>query len=658
MSGSRAPEDAAVERRVGMLDGRSFCDTIEEKRRRHTLRIEQMLDHISLETDPPLAAEESTRSRIARALDMKKALRLVWESGPGWTIGNLALVVMQGVLPLASLYLMKLVVDSAAAAFDAPDPRAAFGRVALYIGLTGAVAVLSAVARSVSTLISEAQGIAVTDRVQDIIHAKSVEMDLEYYENSKYYDTMHRAQQEAPYRPTRILNGLMQVGQNSISLAAVAGLLISLNWVVAVILVLTAVPGVVVRLRYASGLYRWQRSRTPTERLSWYFHWLLTRDSHAKEIRLFDLGSLFKDRYRDLRKRLREERLSMASRRSLGELGAQTLAALGMFGSFAFIAYRTVLGALTIGDLVMYYQAFQRGQGFIRDLLGGLAGLYEDNLFLSNLYEFLDLKPRVLQPSRPLAVARPMQKGIVFDHVSFAYPGSPRTALDDINLTIRPGEVVALVGENGSGKTTLVKLLCRLYDPNKGGILLDGVDLRALDLTELRSQISVIFQDYARYNLSARENIWFGNVAVPPDEARIVGAARDAGADAVISRLPLGYDTTLGKWFEEGEELSIGEWQKVALARAFMRDAQVIVLDEPTSAMDAKAEYEVFNRFRELVRRRAAVLISHRFSTVRMADTIYVLDGGRIIEGGSHADLMRLGGTYARLFEIQAQHYR
>ena len=602
--------------------------------------------------------KHSPEFSMRNVLHLDRALRLVWQSGSGWTIASLALVLVQGVLPLASLYLMKLVVDAVTAGLTATDKGAAFSQVGFLIILTALVSLITSATGSAASFVSEAQGLNVTDRVQDIIHAKSIEADLEYYENSQYYDTLHRAQQEAPYRPTRILNGLLQVGQNLISLVAMVGLLVSLHWGVAIALFITAIPNVLVRLKYAKTMYKWSRGRTPAERLAWYFDWMLTRDSHAKEVRLFDLGTLFRTRYRELRKQLRQERLRIASRRSLADLGAQVVAMLGVFGSYAFIAYRTVHGMVTLGDLVMYYQAFQRGQGFLKDVLGGMAGLYEDSLFLSNLYEFLDLKRKVVEPARPQPVPRPMRSGIVFDHVQFRYPESSRSILENINFSIRPGEVVALVGENGSGKTTLVKLLCRLYDPGEGRITLDGIDLREFETTALRREMSVIFQDYAHYNLTARENIWFGNAALPADEAAIAEAARQAGADQLIKRLPLGYDTVLGKWFENGEELSIGEWQKVALARAFLRDAQIIVLDEPTSAMDAKAEYEVFERFRALLRGKAAILISHRFSTVRMADNIYVLDGGRIIEGGTHADLIRLNGTYARLFETQAKHYR
>ncbi|MBM3166612.1 MAG: ABC transporter ATP-binding protein [Chloroflexi bacterium] len=601
---------------------------------------------------------ESVRLRIQRALQLKRAVRLVWRSGPGWTMASLALLVVQGVLPLLSLYLMKLVVDAVTTGLATPDKGVAFRQVALLIGLMGAVTLVGALCRSLAGLVSEAQAQVVTDYISDILHAKSIEVDLEYYESSQYYDTLHRAQQEAPYRPTRIVNGLAQVGQSGISLLAMAALLFSFHWGVAAILFAAVVPGVLVRLRYAGKMYRWQRQRTPAERRAWYFHWLLTGDVQAKEVRLFDLGSLFMRRFRDLRQQLRRERLEITTRRSVAELVTQASATLAVFGSYAFIAYRAVQGTITLGDLVMYYQAFQRGQGFLQEMLGGLAGLYEDNLFLSNLYEFLDLKPKVVEPHHPRPVPQPLQTGIVFDHVSFQYPTGTREVLEDITLTIRPGEHIALVGENGAGKTTLIKLLCRLYDPTEGIITLDGLDLRQFATAALRREISVIFQDYARYHLTARENIWFGDVDLPPDDERIIAAARDSGADGVITGLPQGYETTLGKWFEDGEELSIGEWQKVALARAFLRAAQIIVLDEPTSALDAQAEYEVFKKFRQLAEGRTAILISHRFSTVRLADYIYVLEDGRISESGTHDELVRCGGMYAHLFETQAQYYR
>ncbi len=456
-----------------------------------------------------------------------------------------------------------------------------------------------------------------------------------------------------------IVNGLLRLGQNAISLVAVAGLLLAFNWGIAVVLFAGVIPGVLVRLKFAGKQYRWQRKRTQTERKAHYFNQVLTGDTHAKEMRLFGLSRIFMERFQGLRKTLRREKLGLARQRALADFGAQAGATIAVFGAFGYIAFRTVQGTITIGDMVMYYQAFQRGLGFLQEVLGGLSDLYENNLFLSNLYEFLELEPRVKKPAEPVSVPTPLEKGIVFDGVEFQYPGANSKVLRDISFVIQPGEVVALVGENGSGKTTLIKLLCRLYDPAKGAITWDGCDLKSFDPDVLRKQVSVIFQDYVKYHLPVRENIWLGNTELPEnDDTAIDAAARKSGAHRVVARLPRGYDTMLGKWFEDGVELSIGEWQMVALARAFLRDAQMIVLDEPTSSLDARAEYEVFEKFKQLLDGRTAILISHRFSTVRMADRIFVLNGGRITEAGTHAELMELGGQYAELYEKKARNYR
>ncbi len=601
---------------------------------------------------------DSLGEKVRHILRLDRAVRFVWEAGPKWTVVSLGLVVLQGLLPLLALYLMKLIVDAVTSALSAPDRVAAFQHVAVLIGVAAAVALLNALCQSVAGVAREAQAQAATDHVYDILHAKSIAVDLEYYENPQYFDTLHRAQREGPYRPTQIVNGFVQLGQSGISLVAVSGLLVSFHWGVALALFAAVIPGVLVRLRYSGKMYRWQRGQTPTERKAVYFNWLLTGHTHAKEIRLFDLGNLFVRRFSGLREKLREERLQIARKRSVADLVAQAGATLVVFVCFGLIAYRTIYGIITLGDMVMYFGAFQRGLGYLRDILGGLADLYENNLFLLNLYEFLDLEPKVKESLHAKPVPRPMREGIAFEHVTFRYPTGSREVLKDVSLSIKPGEVVALVGENGSGKTTLIKLLCRLYDSVSGGISLDGINLSQFDTTALRREISVIFQDYAQYYTTVRENIWFGNAELAPDEERIKAAAHYAGADSLIARLPKGYETMLGKWFEDGEELSVGEWQKVALARAFLRDAQIIVLDEPTSSLDAKTEYEVFKRFGELLRGRTAILISHRFSTVRMADRIFVLEAGKVVEGGSHDALIGQGGKYARLFEQQAQHYR
>ena len=596
--------------------------------------------------------------KIRQALHLRRAIHLVWQSSPGWTLASIVLLVLQGILPLLSLYLTKLMVDAVSTGLTTTDKAAVLGHVMRLVVLAGVVALAGNSCSSLVKLVSVAQTQLVTDRVHNILQVKSVEVDLEYYENAEYYNALHLAQAEAPYRPTTILNGLIQVGQSGISLVAIALLLFSLHWAIAAALFTAAIPGLVVRLKYSRKLYRKQREWTSQERRADYFNWMLTTTSYAKEIRLFDLGSLFQKRFRDLRSSIRREKITLATRTFIAEWAIQASATLAVFGACGFIAYQTLQGVITLGSLVMYYQAFQRGQGALQEMLSSLASLYENSLFLSHLYEFLDLKRTVAEPLHPQVFPVPLQIGIQFEQVQFRYPNSTRPLIEDISLTIRAGETVALVGENGAGKTTLIKLLCRLYDPTSGRIMVDGIDLRQFKTTDLRQEISVVFQDYAHYNLTARENIEFGDVNRLSDRDEVRIAAKRAGVDKAIASLPYGYDTTLGREFEEGEELSIGEWQKVALARAFLRQSQIIVLDEPTSALDAKAEHQVFEQFRKLTQGRTAILISHRLSSIKLADRIYVLKDGTIVESGTHNELVQLNGHYAHMFEIQAQYYR
>lgn len=553
---------------------------------------------------------------------------------------------------------MKLIVDYVNAGV-ASAGEGDFGRVLILVALAGSIAVFTVFSQSVSKVVNEAQSAIVSDRVQELLNAKSVEVDLEYYENSEYYETLHRAQREAPFRPMMIINGLFQSGRSFISLTTMAALLLSFNWVAALILAFAALPATFVQYKYSSKNYLMQCSITPKERRAWYFNGLLTSIKYAKEIRLLGLGQLFMSRYRDLRQQIREERLSLTLRRSAAESASQAVASAIVFGTFAFIAHEAFNGIITIGDMLMYFGAIQQGQSFLNSFIISLVGLYENNLFLTAFYEFLNLKPKVEEPSNPRPFPRPIKSKIRFEHVGFSYPNTSRTVLNDIDLEILPGQIVALVGENGSGKTTLIKLLCRLYDPLEGFIKIDGIDLRDFKTYDLRQEISAVLQDYASYHLKARENIWLGNVDMPEDINQIVHAAECAGIDEVIKRLTRGYDTILGREFEkDGTELSIGEWQKVALARAFFRDSQLIILDEPTSSLDPKAEEKIFNKFKQLIAGKMAIIISHRLSSVRIADRIYYIKEGRVTEYGTHQELMDQGKEYAQLFEIQANHYR
>ncbi len=585
-------------------------------------------------------------------------MSLVWKSAPGWMVLNGLLVIVQGLLPLAGLYLMRQIVDTVTAGINSADPQNTFRQVLFWLIMAAAVGILTALARSLGEISSQAQAQYLTDYVSDVLHDKSIAVDLAYYEDTSYYDTLHRAQAEAPYRPASVLNGLMTLIQNTISLAGVVGLFLLLTPLVGIVMVVVALPGALVRLYYSRIRYRFEEKHAPIERRSRYYNWLMVSDHHAKELRLFNLGNLFKMRFQDLRQDLRKGRLAITRNRATADWIFQTLGVLAIFFTLGFAAYQAILGSISVGDLFAIYMGFQIGLNSLQSILSSLAGLYEDQLFLTHFYQFMELEPTIITPDHPVALKPNLVQGIHVENVNFSYPNSARKVLNNIQFTLEPGKVVALVGANGSGKTTLIKLLCRLYDPETGSITIDGIDLRQVDPIQWRKKISVVFQDYVHYQLTALENIWIGNTESVVNNDAIQAAAVKSGADSFIQQLPQGYTTHLGTWFEDGKELSGGEWQKIALARAFYRDSDIIVLDEPTSSLDPLAEAELFQHFRYLIEGKSAILISHRFSTVQMADYIYVMDKGKIIEQGTHHELLDIHGAYEKFFSAQAQFYR
>lgn len=596
----------------------------------------------------------SIKNKIRNALRIDRAFILVWKASRKWTVLSIILTVIQGIIPLLTLYVMKLIVDTIAYAVQSGDATGSFRRAMYLIIAATIIAVAQAAIRLIGGYVSEAQGAIVTDYVSSRLHEKSIDLDLAYYENPEYYDTLHRAQREGPYRPTKIVNGLTQSLQNAVSLVTMVGLLFMFHWGVGVLLFVSTIPGLFVQVIHARKRFEWQKKRTDSERRAAYLNSILTVESYAKEIRLFDLGAFFSSSFDTLRTMLRSEKLNLSRKRGVAEFFAHLFAAAILMGCLLLITIRAINGAITVGDMVMFYQAFQRGIGYLKDLLTNIAALYEDNMFVAYFFEFLDIGNQIVDPPLPVNVPDKFTKGISFNHVSFRYPGERDAVLEDVSLTIRPGEVVALVGANGAGKSTLVKLLCRLYDPQQGAITVEGTDLRCFALKDLRRQISVVFQDYAKYFLTVKENIRLGDISIAEDSAKIREAAVKSNADDFIQKLPHGYDTTLGRWFYSGEELSLGEWQKLVLARAFLRESQLIILDEPTSSLDVNTEYHLYMKFRELIAGHSALLISHRFSTVRMADRIYVVDGGRIAEKGTHRELMSLQGIYAGMYTKQA----
>ena len=586
------------------------------------------------------------------------ALSLVWESSPSLAVASIVVRLVQGLLPLVVLYLTKLLIDTVTEALKTPTADPSLTGILMILGGIAGVAAVTAMLNALGGLLSRTQAQIVTDHMYALLQAKSVEVDLEYYENAQYQDTLHRAQQEAPYRPTAILNAVLQLGQNAISLIAMGAVLWWLHWGVIPILTVAAVPYLIVRLQQSNRLFVWERERTPLERKAWYVHMLLTQAGAAKEVRLFDLGARLRQWFLDARSVLCRERIVLERRWALSASIAQLIGVVAIFGVYSFVAMRTLQGHFSVGDLVMCFQAVQRASGFLEAVGQSVANLYENNLFLTTLNEFLGIQSRLPISMNQKAFPRPMHEGIVFDHVSFQYPNEERVAIRDFSFSIEPGEHVAFVGANGAGKTTLVKLLCRLYDPSGGRITIDGTDLRDYPIADVRGAVSGVFQDFVKFQLSAKDNIGLGVRASGVDPSTIVQAAKQAGIHEVIERLPNGYESLLGKLFDGGHELSIGEWQKVALARSILRDSQILILDEPTSAMDAKAEAELFERFHELAQGRTAILISHRLSTVKMADRIFVVNHGQIVEQGTHDDLMAQQGLYNNLFLTQAQHYQ
>lgn len=589
---------------------------------------------------------------------MDRAIGVVWQAAPKWTILSTFLIVIQAVVPLAILFIIKLVVDQLTSGGGEFGARGDFQDVVLLIFaalLATVIGNLSSAALSHSNL---NQSHEVADHMQRVVQTKSIDMDLAYYENPQYYDKLHRAQREAPSRPVQIVQGLTQLARNSLTLIGALGLLFLFHWGIVAAVFFASVPILFYRLRQAEAVYALHRDMTANQRLSAYINKVITTADDAKEVRVFGFGPLMVQRFRDLRNRMRASLRRISAQGARRQFVTESAAALAGYGSLAVIAHAALGDAITLGELVMYFGAFQVALGSLRPTLGGLAAVYESNLFLSALYEFLEVPRSVAEPEQPRRMPHPWRRGLEVERLSFRYPGTDRLVLDGIDLSIRPGEIVALVGKNGSGKTTLTKLLCRLYDPGEGRITVDGIDFRDFETDDLRREIGVIYQDFGRYKLSARENILLGRPELSPDDPSIVNAAQLAGIHDDLVRLPKDYDTVLSRSFVEGEELSIGQWQKLAIARALLRDSQLILLDEPTSSLDPAAEFEFFEKFRSLVCDRSALVISHRFSTIRLADRIYVLEAGCLVEQGDHEGLMHLDGLYAGLFRKQASYYQ
>ena len=612
---------------------------------------------------PPAA---SLRARVGALRTLPPFLAMVWRTSPGLTVATLALRLVRALLPVATLFVGKLIIDEVLRLAGLPGhPVDAAGWVAsgllshlalLLVGelvLAVGTDVLGRVVTLVDGLLSERFTNAASIRLMQ--HAAT--LDLADFEDPELQDKLDRARRQTIGRTTLISQLFGQAQDLLTVLSFAAGLAAYAPWLI-LLLLAALVPAFLGEAHFNAQSYALGYARTADRRELDYVRLTGASTDTAKEVKIFGLNGFLIDRYRELSEAMQAENRRLLLRRAGWGGGLTALGTVGYYVAYAYLAWRTLTGGFSIGDLTFLAGSFLRLRGLLEGLLGGFSSMASQAMYLEDLYSFFRIQPGICSPANPLPFPARIASGFVFEDVGFRYPGTERWAVRHLSFVLLPGEVLALVGENGAGKTTLIKLLARLYDPSEGRILLDGRDLRDYDVAGLRGGMGVIFQDFVRYHLTAADNIAVGRIEARADRPRIEAAAALGLADGVIARLPRGYDQMVGRWFRTGVELSGGEWQKVAIARAYMRDAQVLILDEPTAALDARSEFEVFQRFKALSTGRTAVLISHRFSSVRMADRILVMAGGTVEASGTHEALVAAGGRYAELFELQAAGYR
>jgi ATP-binding cassette subfamily B protein len=589
----------------------------------------------------------SPQDQLSQLKYVPRALWLVWNAASGWALASTVLLVIQGLLPVFTVYLTRELVNAIVAVIDSDGDWETLQTALFTIMLMGAVMLISELLDRVQSYINMLLADQTQDHMYNLIHNKTVSLDMQFYESTSYYDQLKRATSDALSQPLSLLQNISIFIQSCITLLAMIGVLFTFAWWIPLLTLLGTLPAFWVSMSTSRRIYKWKLLNTINQRRLGYYHQTLTSDKAAAELRLFNLGDHFKPAYNHLRRKLRNEQLAIRRKALMSQLVASLTSLLIMALIMGWMLLQAFQGQYNLGDLTMFWQSLNQGGRFMKKLLNGVNSIYNNLLFLEDLFTFLDLEPQLTDPADPVKVQSGLKQGIELKGVTFSYPDSKLTALKDFNLTIPSGKIVAIVGKNGAGKSTLLKLLCRFYDPQKGGITWDGVDLRAMSQAELRRRITVLFQKPQSFDESAGDNIRFGDLANQPTLEQVKAAAVAGGAQSIIDKLPDGYETLLGKRFGQSE-MSVGEWQRLSLARAFVRQADLVILDEPTSAMDSWAENEWMERFRGLVDGRTAVIITHRFSTAMQADIIHVMIDGRIVESGTHSELVARDGRYSQ----------
>lgn len=581
-------------------------------------------------------------------LNIKRTLVLVWKAAKGWMIVSITMIIVETFLFLGSIYALKILIDKVAHINTLGQNSEAL--IIKHVVIAAAFSVLYAIAKAFSAYVTEVQATKVANYMDEKIHHKAIEMDLSHYESPDYYDILKRAKDAGADRPNLVITTIMEIAKNLLNLFAVASLFITINWFLLPLLVIFVLPTLFVRIYFANKQNMWRIKHTELERKSSYLSNLITSDVSAKEIRSFNLGYYFKKLYQVIRIEVLNQKLKLNYKRTLNETITSSIAAAGFFACIGYISIGTVRGTTTVGDIALFLIIFPQSFSLIQNISSGISILYHNNIFINSIFELIDLKPSFTSTDDPVSIPTDKELDLELEDVSFTYPHAKKPTLSNINIKIPSGKIIAIVGLNGAGKSTLIKLLCRLYDPISGSLKLGKTDIRKFEMEAYRKQLSAVFQDFSKYNVSAADNIRFGDLDKKYEEENIIAASKNSGAHNFIEKFPKGYQTMMGRLFEDGHEVSIGQWQKLAIARALYSESRFIILDEATSALDAIAEQELFDSFRMHIGNRAALIISHRHSAVKHADYIYVLSGGAIVQEGTDQELLAMNGDYAKLF--------